>query len=397
MREARETRSSGFCGSFTRAGARGARRRPRGNTQPESSDSKRRASALARASSAIARWIAPRTSSRSRAGRVEAMPRSCAAKMASITVAPAIWTLPSAERSVRARSSDRAVRRYSTCGASSAWMCSTSARAAARIRGDLGIAKQLLRPLEHVLGEDLDDQHARHHRDRVLESGRELGEQALALAARAAAHHHREQHVLGDLGLREPEVARRLPHLLVAALVAEARLVARVGLEQALAEVRQGRARDVLDHLGAQVGQRQVANPRAEALDDRDDRERARDRIAHALLQQQLGLRIVRVVRRHVLGGQVQERLALAAQPRLPGEDRRTAIAGPRRDVATARESTVAAHASGDQGLLVGGVGEQLVAGPLELRWGVHGASEGVSRRVSPRALRAATYSYVSL
>ena len=100
---------------------------------------------------------------------------------------------------------------------------------------DLGVREQANAPVEGAFGEDLDHQHLRHQREHALERLVELRERALgaAPAARVAAH-HAHQHVAGDLRLLEREVARGLPHLLVAALVPEARLVARVRLEQAL-------------------------------------------------------------------------------------------------------------------------------------------------------------------
>ena len=179
------------------------------------------------------------------------------------------------------------------------------------IRRDLAVAEQRLRPLEHVLGEDLDHHHVGEECDHVLEAGGELGEHAPPLAAAAA--HHREQHVVRDLGLGQAEVARRLPHLLVAALLAEAGLVARVGFEQAVAEVGEGGAREIAGHLARQVGQGEVADPRAEALHDRDRGERPHHRLAHALLQEQLRLRMVRVVRRDELVRDVDQRLAFRA------------------------------------------------------------------------------------
>ena len=109
----------------------------------------------------------------------------------------------------------------------------------------------------------------------------------------------------------------------MAALVAVARLVARVRLEQALVQVRERGAVDVLDQLAAQVGQRYVADARAEPLDDRDDRERARDRVDHALLEQQLGLRVVRVVRRHVAHRQRDQRVPLVEPGDLEARERR--------------------------------------------------------------------------
>ena len=70
---------------------------------------------------------------------------------------------------------------------------------------------------------------------------------ATAGAGRRDAHalEHQGRLVLGD-GVLEGDVARREPHLLVAALVLEAGLVAGVRLVEALAQVLHGRAGDVL-------------------------------------------------------------------------------------------------------------------------------------------------------
>ena len=111
------------------------------------------------------------------------------------------------------------------------------------------------------------------------------GKQALPALAAAAGPIMRSSTSPGSCGLLEREVARGLPHLLVAAFVAPARLVARVGLEQSRSrEVGEGGAVDRLDARGrAGPGTRDVADDRAEALDDRDHRERAHHRIAHAV------------------------------------------------------------------------------------------------------------------
>ena len=85
--------------------------------------------------------------------------------------------------------------------------------------------------------------------------------------------------VLGDRVL-EGDVAGGEPHLLVAALVLVAGLVAGVGLVQAAVEVGHGRARDVLVEAALQVGDDRVADHAAEALDGADAGQRGDDRLA---------------------------------------------------------------------------------------------------------------------
>ena len=206
-----------------------------------------------------------------------------------------------------------------------------------RRRRELRIREQRLAPGEGAHREDLDDQHLDHGRDQRLERLVDLREEPLPLPVAPAAPHHPHQHVARDARLLEREIARRLPHLLVAALVAVAGLVARVRLEERPAQMRERGARERLADQRVEIGHLDVADDRAEALDDRDDRERAHDRIAHALAQQQPGLREIRVLRRHQRARHLDQLRPLAREPRLPGSDRRPPVADARRAVGAVR------------------------------------------------------------
>ena len=269
---------------------------------------------------------------------------------------------PSSVRRRRARTSESAVRRYSTCGLSSLRMKRTRSAGGLRRRRDLGIGEQRLAPGEGAHREDFDDEHLRHRREQRLERLVDLREGARALRVAAAAPHQPHQHVARDVRLLEREIARGLPHLLVSALVAVARFVARVRFEERAAQVGERGARDRLADEGAEIGHLDVADDRAEALDDRDDRERAHDRLAHALAQQQLRLRDVRELGRHQLARNLEQCRPVPLQPRLPGADRRRAVSGARRSVdAVGVEAAVAAHAACDERRITGVALEQLL------------------------------------
>ena len=91
------------------------------------------------------------------------------------------------------------------------------------------------------------------------------------------------------------------------------------------------------------------------------------DRLAHALLQQQLRLRVVRVVRRHELARHVDQRVALRA-PAAPARPRSPAPRGAaRRDVLAVDETAVAAHAARDQRLVNRGLAHQLIERILQV------------------------------
>ena len=149
----------------------------------------------------------------------------------------------------------------------------------------------------------------------------------------------------------------------MAALVAVARLVPRVRLEETLLQVVQRRALQGLDEEPPQVGHLHVADDGTEALDDGDDREGPHHRIAHALEEQEARLLRVRVLRRHELARDLHELGALSREPRLPGPDRRTPVQGARGAIgAVGIEAAVAAHAVGNERLRVVTATQQLVA-----------------------------------
>ena len=240
------------------------------------------------------------------------------------------------------------------------------ARGALGVCRDIRIAEQGLRPLEHILREDLQDHDGRHEGDRILQTRRELGESSLSLRA-TSPHHHPHEDVVGNLRLVEPEIARGLPHLLVSALVAVARLVARVRLEEPTLQVGERGPGDVLLDRLAQVRQAKLTNASAEALDDRDDGERARNRLHDPFLQEELRLWVVRVVGRNVLRGDVKQRLTFFAQSSLPAGDRGSPVESPRGVVLPSYEAPVAADPGGEEGLVVPDLSQQLVARELEL------------------------------
>ena len=111
----------------------------------------------------------------------------------------------------------------------------------------------------------------------------------------AHALQHELRLVLGH-GRLECDVARREPHLLVAALVLEAGLVACVRFVEAAVEVHHRGAVDILDEEAAQIGHLAVPDHRSEPLDRADASERRDERLGHALFEQVRRLRDVRVV-----------------------------------------------------------------------------------------------------
>ena len=168
------------------------------------------------------------------------MPRSVRCRSPSTTTRPAIvW--PSTVRSVRARTSESAVLRYSTCGFSSLWMWRTMSPAS-RARAETSGSDSSSTPHANVPSAKTSTTHTlaiiASMRSSVASS---IGNGRSAEARCPVRAIMRIITSRGNLRLLEREVARRFPHLLVAALVAPARLVARVRLEQAAVEMQRAR------------------------------------------------------------------------------------------------------------------------------------------------------------
>ena len=190
------------------------------------------------------------------------------------------------------------------------------------------------------------------------------GLDVLALPAVVArpAPDEAHQHVARHLRLVERQVARRLPHLLVAALVLVAGLVARVRLEEAT-EVSERRALDGLDDERREIGHDDVANDRPEAFHDGNHRERPHDGFAHPLGKQELRLREGRVLRRDERRRDGEQFMPRGGELRLPCVNRRHAVEGSRRAVRPVDvEAAMAAHASRHEGSQVGSRAQELVA-----------------------------------
>ena len=180
---------------------------------------------------------------------------------------------------------------------------------------DLGIREQLDAPLEGALGEHLDHQHLRHQREHALERLVELRERALGARGRArAAPIMRISTSPGILGFSSAR-SRAASHICLWPPSSWKPDSSRAcASKRPSREVRERGALDRLDDERAQVGHLHVADDRAEALDDRDDGERAHDRVAHAVLQQQRRLRHVRVLRRHQRARDLDQRVRRRAR-----------------------------------------------------------------------------------
>ena len=155
----------------------------------------------------------------------------------------------------------------------------------------------------------------------------------------------------------------------MAALALVAGLVARVRLVQPASQVPRGRAADVLDEAGLEVGDGRVPDHRAEALHSADLSEATDDGLAHTLSQQELGLGHGGVGAGPRVEGDVEQRGAELLGPLLlPVPDGGPAVLGAGRDVAALGvEPAVAAYAAGDQRLGDSLALQQLLVGPVDL------------------------------
>ena len=183
----------------------------------------------------------------------------------------------------------------------------------------------------------------------------ELGERALALRRAAAAAHHAHQHVARDLRASRTRGRARPPTSACGRPPRASPTRRARALRRARGGGARARCRRPARRQRAEIGNLHVADDGAEALDDRDRRERADDRVAHAVPQQELRLRDVRVLRRHERRVERDERRAFLREPRLPCGDRRPAVERARRAVVSVGvEAAVTAHTVRDQRLGVG-------------------------------------------
>ena len=270
------------------------------------------------------------------------------------------------------------------------------------VAGDeVGVGEHRFGPRERVERRDLDEQQPDHAPDHHLEREVEVGEpaQRFRVAPRlfgrrrlaaglgdAHALEHRLRHVLGDR-LLERDVARREPHLLVAAFVFPTRFVARVRLEQAALQVRDRGAGDRLVEVRLQVVDVHGADHRAEALDGadagerRDRRLRARPRAAGTSTARRSGT--PRATARSARRGS-RCRTARGATAATRRSRARGARAG-RHVAPVGVEAAVAAHAARDERLLDVVAGQQLALGERELQTRHESECRSAARTASDR------------
>ena len=162
-----------------------------------------------------------------------------------------------------------------------------------------GVGHPFLGPGEGVEGGDLNEQHADHQRDHHLELRRDVvGQERGPPRPRAG----RVRIPCGPAWPRcrarhwtlERDVTRGEPHVAVPGLLVPPRLVTSVRLEEATAEMVDGRAADVLDEVTLQVLRLEQPDVRPVALDRPDAGQRRHERLGHARLDEEPGLGDVR-------------------------------------------------------------------------------------------------------
>ncbi len=198
--------------------------------------------------------------------------------------------------------------------------------------GDFGVGQDLLGPRKRRGGEDFNREHVGHEANQPLHRLAKLREHRDRLAA--APRDDGGVNFRRDNGIGQRRVARRVPHLAMAALLGPSRLVARMRFEQAAGEMSQRGASGLLADESVERRHRQLANHRAEALDDRDFGQPSHHRLAHARAQQEFHLRNIRHLRRNGIGRNLKQRSPRSSNMLLlPGLDSRHAKSSPRRPV----------------------------------------------------------------
>ena len=256
-----------------------------GGVQRDSSASNSSSSAAGSRAVCIASIRLARRSSRCSRGRVAGDPAQDAVQMPSTTSRPGDRACRRRVRSVRARSSESAVRRYSTCGFSSALdvrdHVAAPPRARPRPRGSraarmphskvpsakisttstCAISASMRSSVSSSCGNGRSGARPRPALRPIMRISTSPGIFGFSSARSRAASHI----CLWPPSSRKPASSRACAS------------------KSPSREVRERGAVDRLDHERAEVGHLHVADDRAEALDDRDDRERAHDRVAHAV------------------------------------------------------------------------------------------------------------------